>query len=371
MISDETDSAWAQFFSIFSKYESFISPKLQVKYDPESGRSLVACQSIKSGEVLIRLCPHGLLNLKTLPNPSDASAQGQLARFLAEAKLDSSHEWHAFTQVLPKAFSSVPLTWEIRGTLNSDQERLLNESSCRQHVSKQKGMFLQDFSMCGSGLPIEQYLWAWLCVNSRCLYVSITTEASNNITLAPIIDFLNHTGDASRASKMDHSPTKGMTIVSGPSYEPGEEIFITYGAHSNLFLLCEYGFVLSENHHDFIDISSDIPLTRVQLLALESLGYRGEYTLSAQEGPSFRTTVALVAATISDDWTTTPRQLKLLTEGYIDETRFQAQTTKCLHQILERKVKEWRICADASGYFGILYKGWISIAESVLNNYID
>lgn len=367
MISDETDTAWTQFSSTFSKYEPFVSPKLRVKYDPQYGRSLVACQSIKPGEVLIRVSPQGLLNLKTLSNPTDHSAQGQLARVLAEAKSESNHEWHAFTQVLPKAFSSVPLTWEIIGTSRADQQRGLNDPSCRKHISKQKSVFLQDFSTCGSGIPIEEYLWAWLCVNSRCLYISITSEASNNITLAPIIDFLNHTGDGSRASKMEYSSTKGMAIVAGPSYEPGEEIFITYGAHSNLFLLCEYGFVLSDNQHDFIDISSDIPLTEVQLSALESLGYKDEYTVSAQAGPSFRTTVALVAATISDDWTTTPRQLKLLTEGYIDETRFQAQTTKLLQQILERKVEEWS-SAESTSDLGILYKGWISIAQTVLNN---
>lgn len=323
--------------------------------------------------MLLKIPFLGLLNQITVSNNgfTDVTAHAQLARFVASASLDPEHEWHTFTKVLPKSFESVPLSWQF---LDAPVECQIFSMvpACKKHVDRQKAQFLKDYKEAGKGITLELYLWAWLCVNTRCLYVSITSDPVNNLTLAPIIDFLNHTGDSDRASTMEFSQTKGMMIYSGTYYNPGDEIFITYGAHSNSFLLCEYGFVLPNNEHDFIDISHDIPLTPQQLDILDSLGYKGDYTVSASEGPSFRTTISLVAATMTDTetWTTAPRQLKLLTEGLIDETRFLKKTQALLTKILRRKIDEWtKLAASVTdrGDLSVLFQGWITIAEKSLS----
>ena len=44
---------------------------------------------------------------------------------------------------------------------------------------------LDDFS----SLTLENFAWAWLCVNSRCIWYDLALPSrEDNITLAPIID---------------------------------------------------------------------------------------------------------------------------------------------------------------------------------------
>lgn len=47
------------------------------------------------------------------------------------------------------------------------------------------------------------------------------------------------------------------------AYEPGEQIFINYGHHSNLRLLRNYGFTLAENAHDTLEIPLPEALTKL------------------------------------------------------------------------------------------------------------
>ena len=44
----------------------------------------------------------------------------------------------------------------------------------------------------------------------------------------------------------------GYTICADRDIAPGEEVSISYGNHSNDFLLAEYGFILAENRWDEI-----------------------------------------------------------------------------------------------------------------------
>ena len=52
---------------------------------------------------------------------------------------------------------------------------------------------LDDFS----SLTLENFVWAWLCVNSRCIWHDLALPLrEDNITLAPVIDV---SADAHRA----------------------------------------------------------------------------------------------------------------------------------------------------------------------------
>lgn len=89
----------------------------------------------------------------------------------------------------------------------------------------------------------------------------------DNLTLVPLVDFLNHNDDSqiSCMPRIDRfqKKTSGLgkfSIVCGEhEYKTvGEEILLSYGPHSNDFLLNEYGFTLTENTWNYIDVSAEV-----------------------------------------------------------------------------------------------------------------
>lgn len=88
--------------------------------------------------------------------------------------------------------------------------------------------------------------------------------------------------------------TEGFTVTSDRSYEPGEEISISYGSHSNDLLLTEYGFILENNRNDAVPLDHVmLPQFSVeQRERLKAAGYLGKYVLD-REGVCHRTQVAL------------------------------------------------------------------------------
>lgn len=107
-------------------------------------------------------------------------------------------------------------------------------------------------------IDVDLFLWAWLCVNSRCVFLPLgLADHADNFTLAPVLDMANHTPDPALECKVRYANNGGLELCapgqrqqsqSGPSAAammPGDECCITYGPHSNEKLLSEYGFVLS------------------------------------------------------------------------------------------------------------------------------
>ena len=156
----------------------------------------------------------------------------------------------------------------------------------------------------------DSFNYGWCIVNTRCLYFDppaistqptkphndplLTSEELARIrnqshdgnrfmVLCPLIDLFNHTSDPASACKVTHD-SFGFTVTS-PEVSTGdedEEVFVSYGTHSNDFLLVEYGFVLpDDNQHDSISLDSVVlaTLSVQQRRRLYAKGYLGEYTL--------------------------------------------------------------------------------------------
>lgn len=83
--------------------------------------------------------------------------------------------------------------------------------------------------------------------------------------------------------------------MSDKVYEIGDEVFVSYGRHSNDFLLVEYGFILDNNRWDSTSVDH-LLMNHLHNTAVEEqlrkAGYLGDYTLS-HEGLCFRTEVAI------------------------------------------------------------------------------
>ena len=80
--------------------------------------------------------------------------------------------------------------------------------------------------------------------------------------MCPIIDSLNHSGKVDSSIEYEYFKDKFVVSTSSP-YEPGEEVFITYGAKTNDQLLQYYGFVEKNNPHDLYSLVIDVAGTQV------------------------------------------------------------------------------------------------------------
>jgi len=97
------------------------------------------------------------------------------------------------------------------------------------------------------------------------------------MALNPFADCFNH---ADEGCKVEYGPM-GFKIFSDRVYEKDEEIYISYGSHSNDLLLAEYRFILLENKWDELRLDHIIlsELSTEQQAQFEGVGFLGKYVL--------------------------------------------------------------------------------------------
>lgn len=279
----------------------WVHPAIEVFVEPGKGAALRTTRSLGPNVKLLEVRPGALLNAKTVGVPSGDetwTSHQRLAHFLAqtihasqppdsttdavlcgsiklsdqtrvrlptleslETKFRDRELLWRYLQTLPRNYDNMPLCWE--------EEQVPVE--LRDRVAEQRQQLRKDYKVtCGlEGVPEEDtpgeipfrlFEWAWLTVNTRCLYIGLFGSASQNLTLAPVIDLLNHT--AGHGCVMRWDGLRGMSIHTDrrAGYEAGEEVHITYGHHPNAFLAVEYGFVLAGNGHESVDLGPALPL---------------------------------------------------------------------------------------------------------------
>ncbi|KAG0284773.1 SET domain-containing protein 4, partial [Dissophora globulifera] len=93
--------------------------------------------------------------------------------------------------------------------------------------------------------------------NTHCIYLDAKKQvAADNIALAPMLDFLNHTHDA-KTEGFYCTKTQSYKIRTLLPYKKGEQVFINYCPHDNCFMLVEYGFVTPNNPYNYITVDND------------------------------------------------------------------------------------------------------------------
>ena len=288
---------------------------LEISKHVPAGRGLVFTQDVRPEQVLLQLSRPLLVNPATLaplldrsliPARNAASSSSSrlsspqalsfvLARWKAAVSTTAAQssyktDFDHFARTMPETFDTVPLAWSMVDQRQRDQAfyRKLVDSlpdHSFQLLSAIRKRFLDDWNRVDSlrqkdasllALPghpdtiadvravtKHHFLWAWLCVNSRCVFLPLQLPShADNFTLAPLLDMANHTPDPSLECKVRFTPDGGLelsapTRASRPAdagnrgLRKGDECFITYGAHSNAVLLSEYGFVLPNRvEHD-------------------------------------------------------------------------------------------------------------------------
>ncbi|EGW31140.1 uncharacterized protein SPAPADRAFT_142076 [Spathaspora passalidarum NRRL Y-27907] len=407
---------------------SYISPKLEVRDVKGSGRGIYTNGHLNKSELVIRIPPSFLLNTTTVLSHIskyntiaslstsniytpfetihdeftkiyesltkeellDLSSFQLLGMYITiETQRGKSSFWKPFLDMLPSIadFELMPLVWQI-----NNQHDLLDllPQPIRKTSEKVYTRFTSDYNTVTAllqtkidnteaVLPLDQFLLAWICINSRCLYMNLPTSksASDNFTMAPYVDFLNHSPNDHCTLKIDG---RGFQVFSTCAYSENEQVYLSYGPHSNDFLLCEYGFTISDNKWNDLDVTEYLrPLfTSEQKRFLKEHDYWGNYTVN-KEGISFRTEVAL--AVLQENTPTESRKLMGLINGITDGVVFKLKSDILLKTILNKVIHEAEqykhlefnnetdlVTRERKKVIGGLYNDRVTIATNVLSN---
>ncbi|KAK2592197.1 hypothetical protein QQS21_010116 [Conoideocrella luteorostrata] len=270
------------------------------------GFGIVATRNLIKGEVIMTIPVHAIRSLDKIPQsitaklPPDMSIHGLLAAeiTLYPARLTS---WAKIVPKMADFEDCMPYFWPV--TL---QHYLPKEA--KNLLEKQKYMFSKDWDMYRQAFPtsiMQDFMHAWFLVSTRSFYHE-TCQTSlypwhDRLALLPMADLFNH---AATGCHVCYS-SEHYTITTDREYLNGEEVHISYGDHSNDFLLAEYGFILPDNSHDRVCINDLIlgELQAEQRAFLKDKGALGDFMLSVQSQPCSRTKVALqlLCDTVTND----------------------------------------------------------------------
>ncbi|KAK7995874.1 hypothetical protein PG991_015341 [Apiospora marii] len=303
--------------------------------------------------------------------PAGLPFHGVLAADLA---LDKSAGFASWKKLLPTRVdfaASMPFTWpeELQKLLPKGAGEIVQKQHAK--FKRQRGAVAKAFP----SLTRDEYLYFWLLVNTRTFYLE-TPELEaypweDRLALLPIADLFNH---ADQGCHVAYSAEEGYTITASRRYEAGEEVFASYGDHSNDLLLAEYGFVMAENRWDAVCLDEVIlpRLSQAQKKKLESNGHGGPYMLASGSEPS-RPLVAVLQMLASPGesppsaYVDTNKVPKL---GARAETLLKALLSEALETAegVMRKVQDSQ--AGEPMQRDMLYHRWQQI-ESILSRAID
>lgn len=289
--------SWPDLLTWLSRHGMDVSAEnlpVEARSSYGAGYGLFAHHSIEPGTQLFSVPATALLNSLTLaPHypravPKLTCVQAVSLHLLLHRPKNCSGcpepLFGPYISVLPQDFDSHPLTWlwkdekshslalesQLISALPSQVQCKLRKSFIRFETDwKRVQCYLERNPTLLRGRQAkinaidsmeEDYLWAWLNVNTRCVYHRLTKSPSDpdNMTLCPILDFANHSPRPPytipkpiQAELRDTAPSSKKTfgenfVLLSPSttITPSDtELFLKYGAHSNSTLFTEYGFM--------------------------------------------------------------------------------------------------------------------------------
>ncbi|KAG9229157.1 hypothetical protein BJ875DRAFT_387950 [Amylocarpus encephaloides] len=298
---------------------------------PGRGLGIVAKKGFKKGETLLKVPISALRTINTVPTPISESigsitTHGLLA---AELCLDTSSDREPWNAVLPTMeffLQSIPFMWDskLQSHLPDVAKTLL---------SQQKTKMAVDWAAVSEAFPevaYDDYVHRWLIVNTRTFYyldpkIKKKPARDDCMALNPFADYFNHAATGCGVS----FSSQGYTVTASQPIKAGSEIYISYGTHSNDFLLTEYGFLMTSNKWDEIPLDAYILplLSTKQKGRLEEDGFLGKYVLD-KETVCYRTQVALRMVCLP------LRRWERFVEGMDDEESDQEVVDECLVKVL-------------------------------------
>ncbi|PSN70339.1 SET domain-containing protein [Corynespora cassiicola Philippines] len=265
----------------------------------DRGMGIVAAKDLKKGKRLVHVSNKSLVSVASrevqdVEFPPNTTVHCQLATFLALQYTDPNSEHKLWQAVWPSQedFQTIlPIYWPKK------LQDLLPRAAL-DLLTAQQTKLDKDFASITSQFPTitrTLFTYTWLIVNTRTFYWDYKDlpgssnkrlpkkrdylTADDCYAMCPFMDYFNHS-DRGCDPKAN---ARGYSVSADRDYRAGEEVLVSYGAHTNDFLLVEYGFILAgeSNGADGVPLDALIlPLLSEQQVALlKEDSYYGNYTL--------------------------------------------------------------------------------------------
>ncbi|GAB2215101.1 hypothetical protein Drorol1_Dr00019476 [Drosera rotundifolia] len=243
--------------------------KMRIEKVQVGERGLVAVQSIRKGEKLLFVPPSLVITAESEWTRSEAGAVLKrnsvpdwplLATYLiSEASLGISSRWSNYIAALPQQPYSL-LYWT-----RAELDRYLEASQIRQRAIERSNDVIGTYNDLESRIfskypdlfpeevfNMETFRWSFGILFSRLVRLP---SMDGKVALVPWADMLNHSCEVQTFMDYDNS-SKGVVFTTDRAYQPGEQVFISYGKKSNGELLLSYGFVPKEgtNPSDLVEL---------------------------------------------------------------------------------------------------------------------
>ncbi|PWA63050.1 rubisco methyltransferase family protein [Artemisia annua] len=230
--------------------------KMDIKKVEVGERGLVANNNIRKGEKLLFVPPSLVISADSewsFPEAGEVLKRYDvpdwplIATYLiSEASLMKSSRWSNYISALPRQPYSL-LYW-TRGELDRYLEASQIRERAIERINNVTGTYndlrARIFSKHPNLFPeeiynMETFRWSFGILFSRLVRLP---SLDGRVALVPWADMLNHSCDVETFLDYDKS-TKGVVFTTDRPYQPGEQVFISYGRKSNGELLLSYGFV--------------------------------------------------------------------------------------------------------------------------------
>ncbi|KAL4489971.1 hypothetical protein ABPG72_010870 [Tetrahymena utriculariae] len=241
---------------------------------PNFGGCLVAKQSVKEGEELLRIPETLFITLSVAINKlpilrevkSNLNVQKKsiLAFFLYKERNDSSSFYNCYLNSIPKLYSNT-ITWqesqfnllrdELKSKHQKKQRKLLSEFEViKNYISSNK-----DYSHIFEGINEAQFLQLAAMIESRTLFFKNEQDSTSEVgAMIPFYDLANHTfmegTDHFKYFYFDQI-SKEYVMRAYKNFIEDEQIFITYGNYNNEHFLDYYGFIPFSNQREALQFT--------------------------------------------------------------------------------------------------------------------
>ena len=315
---------------------------------PGCGRGLIACRKIPRSSAVLSL-PFSLVItadyavtssaiLGAIPEAKLPSLWTILAVWLAEALQPHSQlhsDWLPYVSLLPQTTDGV-LEW-------TDEEVCLLEGSVLHRKALNirtaaKKSVDEAKTVIGDQLPDHLLRAAFSILLSRLVRLSSLNDME---VLLPFGDLVNHDCHASCYFDYDKK-THAVVLMAHKTYQPGNEVVVSYGEKANGELLLSYGFVPEKlNAHDVclleLEDGTVIPLKMgaIPQGTTDLEGVIKACKASLQKRPSAMDKNRLELEALSDKTTRKALILKIL----LEEQKILHRTIFLLQQEVNRKAK--------------------------------
>ncbi|EAQ83168.1 hypothetical protein CHGG_10986 [Chaetomium globosum CBS 148.51] len=269
-----------------AKENAVLLKGVRLKDIPGRGAGMVAHRRLKRGQKILRVPTQLVHSLHTVPErisgrlPPDMSIHALLAANLTVDGMAGLSTWKDSLPTLGDFNTGLPFMW------HKELQELLPKPA-RELLKKQQDSFHRDWNKVAKAFPDlrqDDYLHSWFVINTRTFYYATPRTEKyppvDRLAIVPIADFFNH-ADTGCEVTFDKD---GFIVSADRDYHGDQEVYISYGAHTNDFLLAEYGFLPAANRWDEVCVDEVIlpkPSTAHKEL-LQGEGLLGPFMLDSE-----------------------------------------------------------------------------------------